>query len=79
MLRLSEEGRQELAGLVPESGSFQALVVDQDELGLWLLVQEGQPRGEEAVSAMLLKWHHFSTLRVAFVPETPPSRERIGF
>jgi hypothetical protein len=76
LFRLSLQGREELKGLVSESGSFPALVMDQDELGFWVLLPEEGPRAAWPVPVMLLKWHHFSTATLDYEPE---SRSRPGF
>ena len=73
--RLSPEGQEALEGLVPESGSFEALVVSQDEQGVWISMVEretvefGQP-----IPVMLLKWQYFLT--AALILRSPEQEGR---
>ena len=41
---LSPEGQQALRSLFPEGGPFRAYVVDEDELGVWILRRTQQLR-----------------------------------
>lgn len=78
LFRLSEAGRDALRGLVPESGSFERFVVDENSLGVWILVlEEPKVTDEEADRVMLVKWEHFSTATLR--PGTPVEKRPIGF
>jgi hypothetical protein len=62
-LRLSEEGRRALAGLVPEKPILELYVLDNDDVGVWSVL--GPTAGGEyqpAVPVMLLKWDYISSI-----------------
>jgi hypothetical protein len=62
-LRLSEEGGRALAGLVPEKPSFEAHVLDNDDVGVWVVL--GPTAGGEyqpTVPVMLVKWDYISSI-----------------
>ena len=80
LFRLSPQGRRALRGLVSKKGSFQAFVVQTDNVGAWVLMsgkQADQPN--QAVPVMLLKWDYVAAAVCEFQPERPAVRERIGF
>ena len=80
LLRLSEEGRAALRGLVPDGGAFEKFVVDQDDLGVWvLMLNEGTAGDEAADRVLLIKWHHFATATLIHQPGAPVERMPVGF
>lgn len=77
--RLSPEGREALGQTLPDE-PFQAQVLEQDTLGLWISTE---PSNEDEAagppSLMLLKWQYFATAVIAFTPEPPPRETKAGF
>jgi hypothetical protein len=75
-LRLSESGRVALAGIF-DSNDVEVLVQWADELGLWVLQQEGEGA---AITVVLVKWAHFETAVVdVVVLEQPQKPKVLGF
>lgn len=79
LFRLSVGGHQALSSVFPSGGLFMARVVEQDELGLWITLQEGEGATQMSSSVMLLKWEYLSTAVLNLEPEQPVARRRIGF
>lgn len=80
LFRLTPEGQRALNGLIPTSGSFTVLVIDEDDLGVWISTGAERSSGaDQTDSVMLLKWHYFSTAVLDFRPETPAARAPVGF
>ena len=81
VFHLSPEGQRELSEIFPGPGSFPAYVADQDELGLWVRLEEGIRMEDRGVvhPVILLKWHYFSTAVREFLPEAPAVRRSAGF
>jgi len=77
---LTEKGQAEFGWFVSKKGSFQAVVLAADTLGAWILFP-GLPEipATGKVPVMLVKWEYVSTAVFEFQPETPPSREGMGF
>jgi hypothetical protein len=77
---VSPEGRKALRGLVPATGSFQAHVVEQGELGLLVNMQVGKAKAlDQNVPVMLLRWDYIATMSFEYRPERGPIRAAIGF
>ena len=77
---LSTEGRKALRGLVPATGSFQARVVSQEELGLLVNRRSTKvKRLSESVPVMLLRWDNIATMTFDYQPGGAPTRPPIGF
>lgn len=77
---LSPDGRRALRGLVPNSGSFEALVVGQEDLGL--LVWRPLKRSKwlpQRVPVMLLRWDYIATMTFHLRRVEEPARGPIGF
>ena len=72
---LLPQGREALKGIVPENEFLEGFVVDENHLGVWLLLPEFMP----ATEAVLLKWEHFSTATLDYEPEAPAERLPVGF
>lgn len=72
--RLLQSGREAVETIVPTSEFLDGFVVDENHMGVWIWVQESKP-----VSAVLLKWEHFSTAVVEYEPEAPLDRMAPGF
>ena len=79
LFRLSPEGDLALRDVFPSGVLFSAYVKEQDDLGLWIALQEEAATDQLPVRVMLLKWHYFSTAVIDFEAETPGMRERPGF
>jgi len=77
---LSHEGRQALKGLVPAKGSFQALVVETENLGplVWNPAKRSK-RADRRVPVMLLKWDYIASLAFDYQLERGLARAPIGF
>ena len=70
--RLSWRGRRELRDIefFATRQSFEARVVEQDEVGVWIQMIEGEP--EEVIKAgpaELLKWEYIAAATVGYQPE----------
>lgn len=80
LFRLSPEGQRALRGLVPATGSFQAYVVDQEELGLLVdpRVRKTRLVGQD-IRVMLLRWDYIATMNFIYRREIRPARARPGF
>jgi len=77
---LTEEGRAEFGKWISKKGSFEAVVLDSDETGAWVLfpgLREIPTAGR--VPLMLVKWEYVLTAVYEFRPEAPASREGVGF
>jgi hypothetical protein len=72
---LSPQGREALKGIVPEREFLEGFVVDENHMGVWLLLPEFQP----ATKALLLKWEHFSTATLEYEPQGPVAQSPVGF
>ena len=68
---LSQAARQELPGALSSPESFEALVVEEDPLGVWIWVASEQ--SESTPEVTLLKWEQFCTARAAY--EAPPEMQ----
>jgi len=77
LFRLSVEGYQALGSVLPSGGLFIARVVEQNQLGLWIELQEKETAASTPPQVMLLKWEYFST--AILKSEEPEPRQRIGF
>ena len=77
---LSPEGRRAPQGLIPNSGSFEALVVGQENLGLlvWMPLKRSK-RLPERVPVMLVRWDYIATMTFHLRREEQAAREPIGF
>ncbi len=79
LFRLSPDGKLALKGLFQRAGVFRALVLEEDELGLWVRLGTGPLKGTSQPVAVLLKWHYFSTALVDWQPEVVRPKRRAGF
>ncbi len=63
VFHLSAEGQQSLVGLVPEGPSFEALVLEADETGAWIVMGRGVGRKDApTVPVTLLKWDYIASV-----------------
>jgi hypothetical protein len=78
---LSEDGRAQLAGVGLAQNVVDAYVVDENHLGVWIwLPQEAELANEETVpEVILMRWSHFWTASVEYIPQAPPPRPTAGF
>lgn len=76
---LSSSGKSELPQSLNAEESLEALVVEEDRLGVWIWVANEEGRSQEAPEVMLLRWEHFSTALTSY--EVPQSADRpaLGF
>jgi hypothetical protein len=74
---LSPSGYAEVGEVLNVQGPFEVVVVDQDDLGVWIRVRPGEELTDGADQVMLLKWAHFSTALTSFkvpeIEERPPA------
>ena len=66
LFRLSRTGRDALQGLVPESGTFESHVVEEDDHGLWVYLPEEQALPTQLGPLMLLKWEYIATVTLLY-------------
>jgi hypothetical protein len=60
---LSDNGREVLRGLIPDRAPFEALVMDEDEVGAWIMVGAGSPPPEApSVPVTLIKWDYIKSV-----------------
>jgi hypothetical protein len=72
--RLAESGRAALSGIALEAEFVDGLVVDENQIGLWIYL----PEFEGSMTA-LLRWEHFTTALVDYAPDVPAERFPAGF
>lgn len=71
--RLSWRGHRELKEIefFAERESFEAQVVDQDGVGVWIRVIQGEPEEiAEVGRAELLKWEYIAAATIGYQPES---------
>ncbi len=79
LFRLSPEGMRALRGLVPPIGSFQAYVVEQEELGLLVDTRVRKAKSpDQNIPVMLLRWDYIATMSFEYRREIRPERARPG-
>ena len=70
---LSQVGRQEDSAWGSWGGKeIEALVVDEDQLGVWLWLPD-------KTDVFLLRWAHISTAALEYIPPAPVERTQAGF
>ena len=79
VFRLSPEGQSALQPVFPAE-AFRARVVEEDLLGVWILLEPSDLWNlGEPVRVTLLKWNYFSTAELDAEPEEPELSVRVGF
>jgi hypothetical protein len=73
---LSPSGREALSEVIPGGADFEALVVEEDGIGLWIWIPDAEPESREVT---LLKWEYFAAARLDYEPEVPQDRPPAGF
>jgi|SRR2546422_3622893 len=73
---LSPGGREALQGVLHGGADFEALVVEEDSLGLWIRIFDPEPDSQVVT---LLKWKYFAAARLEYQPEVPQERPPAGF
>jgi hypothetical protein len=73
---LSPSGREALVEVIPEGSDFEALVVEEDDIGLWVWIPDA---GQESREVTLLKWEYFAAARLDYEPEVAQDRPPAGF
>jgi hypothetical protein len=73
---LSPSGRDALGEVIPGGADFEALVVEEDEIGLWIWIPDAEHDSREVT---LLKWEYFAAARLDYEPEVPQDRPPAGF
>jgi hypothetical protein len=72
---LSPSGREALEEVIP-GGDFEALVVEEDSIGLWIWIPDAEHESREVT---LLKWEYFAAARLDYEPEVAQDRPPAGF
>jgi hypothetical protein len=73
---LSPSGKGALNEVIPGGADFEALVVEEDGIGLWLWVPHAERESREVT---LLKWEYFAAATLEYQPEVPRARPATGF
>ncbi|HEV7219780.1 MAG TPA: hypothetical protein VGN39_12960 [Terriglobales bacterium] len=73
---LSTSGAEALRIAIPKGGDFEALVVEEDGVGLWIWVPDA---GQGVEEVTLLKWEYLAAVRLEYQPEMPQERSPAGF
>jgi hypothetical protein len=73
---LSPSGREALGEVIAGGPDFEALVVEEDSIGLWLWVPDAEQGSREVT---LLKWEYFAAASLEYQPATPIERPPTGF
>ena len=73
---LSPSGREALEDVIAGGPDFEALVVEEDDVGLWIWMPDPEHGSREVT---LLKWEYFGAARLEYEPEVPQERSRAGF
>ena len=77
---LSPAGKAEMAGMVHEQDVLEAFVVDEDHQGVWIwLSGESDPSTEKLPVIGLLRWEHYWTASMEYMPQAPVERPQAGF
>ena len=74
-VQLSTTGQRELGSILNVERELEALVLNQDSVGLWI----STPIESQRPVITLLKWEHFSTVSFEYQPVAPVERSRAGF
>ncbi len=61
---------------VVRGSDFEALVVEEDGIGLWLWIPDAEQQSQEVT---LLKWEYFATASLEYQSEAPRERPSAGF
>jgi hypothetical protein len=72
---LSPSGKEALSGVIPEGTDFEAFVVEEDDIGLWIWMPQEQ--GSREVT--LLRWEYFAAASLEYQPEAPQEKPPTGF
>jgi hypothetical protein len=59
---LSGDGREALRGLIPDTPSFEALVIRDDEVGAWVMLGAAPPSDAPSVPVTLIKWDYVASV-----------------
>jgi len=73
---LSPAGKEALSEVIHGGSDFEALVVDEDSIGLWLWIPDAEYESREVT---LLKWEYFAAASLEYQPEAPPDKPPAGF
>jgi len=73
---LSPSGKEALGEVISGSKDFEALVVEENGIGLWLWIPDAERESREVT---LLKWEYFAAASLEYKPETPRERPPTGF
>jgi len=73
---LSPAGKEALNEVIPGGADFEALVVEENSIGLWLWIPDTEHESREVT---LLKWEYFAAASLEYQPEAPRERPPTGF
>lgn len=73
---LSPAGYDALSKVIPGVADFEALVVEEDSIGLWIWRSDA---GHQSREVTLLKWEYFAAATLEYQPEVPQEKPPAGF
>jgi hypothetical protein len=73
---LSPSGKEALSEVIAGGPDFEALVIEENTLGLWLWIPDAEHESREVT---LLKWEYIASASLEYQPEVPRERPRTGF
>lgn len=73
---LTPAGMEALRTVMPRSEDFEALVFEEDGIGLWIYLMDGE---QDADQATLLKWEYVAAARLEYEPDVPLEKPPAGF
>jgi hypothetical protein len=74
---LSPSGRDAVGDVISKDPDFEALVVEENDIGLWIWMPT---EGHESREVTLLKWEYFAAASLDYEPpEAPRERPPAGF
>ena len=65
-----------MSEVIPGGPDFEALVVEEDGIGLWIWTPDAEHESREVT---LLKWEYFAAARLEYEPEVPQEKTPAGF
>ena len=76
---LSGLGSKDLPEPLSAEKSVEALVIEEDSLGVWIWVADETGRSQQVPKVMLLKWDYFCTALTSYEIPQSPERPTAGF
>jgi len=73
---LAPGGQEALNEVIPGGSDFEALVMEEDHVGLWIWIPDVEYQSREVT---LLKWEYVASATLEYQPEVPRDRPPVGF